>query len=183
MPYAHTNRHGVTLYLHAGSACGEPFVFRESIGKGALDAVPDGFEVYEDPNGRVRLVLEADDLVTDAHVQVVRSALESTPYADYGVEVVDEVIVIMQPDWTRAELARFLDRPVTSLTAEEIRDNTHYAPILRLEPSLAVNGHYSLMRMEFDPIPGWSEPLLEGPLEEVAARLESRLRDASSSDF
>ena len=183
MPYTHTNRHGVTLYLHAGPVYGEPFVFREGIGAGALDAVPDGFAVYEDPNGRVRLVLQADDLVTEAHVQMVRSALESTPYAEYGVEVVDEAIVIMQPDWTRAELARFLDQPATSLTADEIRDNTHYAPIMCLEPSLVIDGHYSLMRMEFDPIPGWSAPLLEGPLDEVAARLEAHLRDALSSDF
>lgn len=183
MPYAYTNRHGVTLYLHAGPGDGEPFIFREGIGEGALDAVPEGHAVYEDPNGRVRLVLEADDLVTDAHIQMVRAALESTPYADYGVEVVDEAIVIMQPDWTRAELARFLDRPATSLTADEIRDNTHYAPIMRLEPSLAVDGHYSLMRMEFDPIPGWSAPLLEGPLEEVAARLDSHLHRALQSDY
>lgn len=183
MPYAYTNRHGVTLYLHAGPGYDEPLVFREGIAEGALDAVPDGFAVYEDPNGRVRLVLEADDLVTDAHVQMVRAALESTPYADYGVEVVAEAIVILQPDWTRAELARLLDRPATALTADEIRDNTHYAPIMRLEPSLAIDGHYSLMRMEFEPIPGWSAPLLEGPLDQVAARIESHLRDALQSDF
>lgn len=183
MPYAYTNRHGVTFYLHTGRGCGEPFVFRERIGEGALDAVPEGFEVYEDPNGRVRLVLGPDDLVTDAHVQVVRSALQSTAYAEYRVEVVDEAIVIMQPDWTRAQLARVIGRPAASLTAEEIRDNTHYAPIMRLEPSLAIDGHFFLTRMEFDPIPAWSAPLLEGPLEEIAAHLTSHLRDAVTSDF
>jgi hypothetical protein len=37
--------------------------------------------------------------------------------------------------------------------------------------------------MDFDPIPGWSDPLVEGTLEELAARLEPHLRDALSSDF
>jgi hypothetical protein len=183
MPYAHTNRRGVTLYLHADSGYGDAFVFRERIGEGALDALPEGFEVYEDPNGRVRLVLEADGLVTDGHAQVVRSALQSTPYAEYYVEVVEDEIVILQPDWTRAELARFLGRPPGSLSVDEIRDNTHYAPIMCLEPTLDIDGHFALMRMEFGPIPGWSAPLLEGPLEELAAQLEPHLRDAVSSDF
>lgn len=181
MPYAYTNRRGVTLYLHAGGY--EGLIFRERIGKGALDALPEGFEVYEDPNGRVRLVPEADGLVTDAHAQVVRLALESTAYAEYRVEVIEDAIVILQPDWTRAELARLLGRRPASLSTDEIRDNTHYAPIMCLEPSLDIDGQFSLMRMEFDPIPGWSAPLLEGPLEELAAALEPHLRDAVSPHF
>jgi hypothetical protein len=183
MPYAYTNRHGVTFYLHAGRGSGEPFIFRQAIREGALDAIPEGFQVYEDPNGRVHLVLEPDDLVTEAHAQLVRSALQATAYAEYRVEVVEDVIVILQPDWTRVDLARILGRPPASLTADEIHNHTHYAPIMRLEPSLADDGHFSVVRMEFDPIPGWSEPLLEGPLPQVATHLESLLRDALSFDF
>ena len=181
MAYSHTNRNGVTLYLHRGRATfGEPFEFLDSVHEGALDALPKGYDVYEDPNGRLRLVLQTDDLFSDADVQIVRAALQSTAYAEYLVEVIEDDIVIMQPDWSRAELARFLAQPVDSLTAEEIEDNTHYAPIMCLQPELAPHGHFRLLRMEFDPIPGWSEPLTEGPLDEVVAQLGSQLRDAVS---
>ena len=184
MPYAHTNRHGDTLYLHAGSTpLGEPYEFRPLPGDGALDALPESYQVYEDPAGRLSLVLVSDALVTAAHAAAVRLALDSTDYAEFGVEVFDDAVVIMQPNWTRAELARILGEPVTALTQEDVRENTDYAPIMCVAPSAAVAGHFCLVRMDFDPIPGWSEPLMEGTLDTLLADLESHLRQAVTPDF
>jgi hypothetical protein len=39
-------------------------------------------------------------------------------------------------------------RPPASLTADEICDHTHYAPILCLEPSLVNDGHFSVLHLE-----------------------------------
>jgi hypothetical protein len=179
MPYSHANRRGITFHLHAGrSALGPAFEFRQSIGDGALDALPEGYEVYEEPNGRLRLVLEADTPLAGTEAAAVRVALESTDYAEYLVEVVEGAVVILQPNWTRAQLARIIGQPVSSLTAEVIRNNTDYAPIMCIEPSAAIDGHFCLLRMEFDPIPGWSEPLVDGPLHVLLAQLEPHLRDA-----
>lgn len=96
---------------------------------------------------------------------------------------VEAAILIMQPNWTRAQLARIIGQPVSSLTVEDVRDNTDYAPIMRIEPSAAIDGHFCLLRMEFDPIPGWSEPLVQEPLDALLEQLEPHLRDAVTSDF
>lgn len=56
MPYAYTNTVGVTYYLHrgavtlAGSAVERPaYYFRKQPDEHAIDALPDGYEVYEGP--------------------------------------------------------------------------------------------------------------------------------------
>lgn len=124
-----------------------------------------------------------DGPLTGADAETVRQVLHATDYAEYLVEVVEAAIVIMQPNWTRAQLARIIGQPVSSLTVEDVRDNTDYAPIMRIEPSAAIDGHFCLLRMEFDPIPGWSEPLVQGPLDALLEQLEPHLRDAVTSDF
>ena len=63
MPYAYTNTRGVTYYLHqgtvtlAGSNVQRPiFYFRKQPNEQAIDAVPEGYEVFEGPRGALPLL-------------------------------------------------------------------------------------------------------------------------------
>lgn len=63
MPYAYTNTRGVTYYLHQGSVtltgskAERPiYYFRKQPDDRAIDAVPDGFEVYEGPRGALPML-------------------------------------------------------------------------------------------------------------------------------
>ena len=44
MAYSHSNSKGTTYYLHTN---GKMFYFSKEIKEGALDAVPDGYQVVE----------------------------------------------------------------------------------------------------------------------------------------
>ena len=116
-----------------------------------------------------------------ADLAIHRGALADGQHAAGDIALdraVDDAVAIMQPNWTRAELARVLGEPVCALTQQDVRENTDYAPIMCVAPSAAVAGHFCLARMDFDPIPGWSEPLMEGALDTLLADLESHLRQA-----
>lgn len=63
MPYKYTNSRGVTFFLHqgtvtlAGSNQQRPiYFFRKEATAQAIDAVPDGFEVFEGPRGALPLL-------------------------------------------------------------------------------------------------------------------------------
>lgn len=63
MPYAYTNTRGVVYYLHqgtvtlAGSKLERPiYFFRKNPDEQAIDAVPEGYEIYEGPRGALPLL-------------------------------------------------------------------------------------------------------------------------------
>jgi len=63
MPYAYTNTRGVVYYLHqgkvklAGSNVERPiYFFRKEPAEGAIDTVPEGYEVFEGPRGALPLL-------------------------------------------------------------------------------------------------------------------------------
>jgi hypothetical protein len=64
MAYSHTNSKGSTYYLHTN---GKMFYFSKEIKEGALDAVPDGYQVVEMKTGM--LVLKRTQPSTAAPAQ------------------------------------------------------------------------------------------------------------------
>ena len=52
MAYSHSNSKGTTYYLHTN---GKMFYFSKEIKEGALDAVPDGYQVVEMKTGMLVL--------------------------------------------------------------------------------------------------------------------------------
>ena len=56
MAYSHSNSKGTTYYLHTN---GKMFYFSKEIKEGALDAVPEGYQVVEMKTGM--LVLKRDE--------------------------------------------------------------------------------------------------------------------------
>jgi len=68
MAYAYTNTRGVVYYLHqgtvtlAGSNVERPiYFFRKEPDEQAIDAVPEGYEIYEGPRGALPLLKKKRD--------------------------------------------------------------------------------------------------------------------------
>ena len=78
MPVTHVNRYRDTYYLHAGKTkTGKPRYWFSTKAEGDLvDAMPEGHEIYENPDAQVFLRKIVPQLVTPAEIAVVKHGLE-----------------------------------------------------------------------------------------------------------
>ena len=78
MPVTHTNRRKQTYYLHVGTTkTGKPRYWFSMKDDGTLaDSIPEGHEVYENPDAQVFLRKVVPQRVTPVEVAVVRDGLE-----------------------------------------------------------------------------------------------------------
>ena len=74
MPLEYTNRKGEKYYLHVGATkTGKPKYFVALHTRGPLaEAVPESFEIYENPNGLVSLRRILPKLISDAELDIVK---------------------------------------------------------------------------------------------------------------
>ena len=78
MPFTHTSRRGKVYYIRAyRTKTGKDAWAMTAKPKGCVlaDAVPDGFEVYEEPNGMVFLRRTVESLIRPDEVETVRTIL------------------------------------------------------------------------------------------------------------
>ena len=78
MPMTHVNRKRETYYLHAGTTkTGKPrYWFAKSAEGDLAQSIPEGYEVYESPEGQVLLRKIVPQLVLPAEVAVVEVGLK-----------------------------------------------------------------------------------------------------------
>lgn len=101
MSISHANRKLKTYYLHEGKTkTGKLRYFFSPKAEGNLvEAVPDGYEIYENPNGQVFLRKIADQLITDEELAIVDQGMKRfTQLTHYKVNVKKDVISIFTPD-------------------------------------------------------------------------------------
>ncbi len=106
MSVTHVNRKRDTYYLHAGKTkAGKPrYWFSKSTEGDLVDAIPKGYEVYENPDAQVFLRKILTPLVTPAEVAVVKEGLER--YAagqNCIVDVHNEHIVVYHAERSKLE--------------------------------------------------------------------------------
>ena len=77
MPVTHVNRKRDTYYLHAGTTrTGKPrYWFSKSTEGDLVGSIPEGYEVYENPDAQVFLRKALHRFITDHEVAVVREGL------------------------------------------------------------------------------------------------------------
>lgn len=115
MPVQHVNRRGDTYYLHVGEGrSGKPnYWFSRKADGTLLDAVPEGFEVYEDPDARVVLRRKLVSLVTGEEAEFVRAWLRAhVPDQHVLVDVRKKTIEVYH-----AEVDQLLERAVAGESA------------------------------------------------------------------
>jgi hypothetical protein len=110
MPVTHINRKRDTYYLHAGTTkTGKPrYWFAKSAEGDLVESVPEGYEVYENPDAQVFLRKIAPQLVTAAEVAVVENGLNRyAPGQNCLVDVQGDQIVVHHAERIALDLGRF----------------------------------------------------------------------------
>ncbi len=139
MTITHTNAKGKLYYLHQGTTkTGKPKYYFSMESEGHLaESIPEGFEIYENPNAQVFLRRIPPKLITDEERRVVEEGMRTyADVKDYKIDVKGKAIVIYTADQdigTLAELCKDLsptpsaNRQLMSLLRKEIQ----YSPILQ----------------------------------------------------
>ncbi len=99
MPITHVNRKRHTYFLHEGKTkTGKAKYFFSKDSEGTLlDAVPDGYEIYENPNAQVFLRKAVPEIITDEEVVTVQIGLRKfAPSQNCIVDVKGKQIVIYE---------------------------------------------------------------------------------------
>ena len=110
MPVTHVNRKRDTYYLHAGKTkTGKPrYWFSKSTEGDLVDAIPKGYEVYENPDAQVFLRKIVPQLVTPAEIAVVVQGLRRfAPGQNCLIDVHGEHIVVYHAERVRLDLGGF----------------------------------------------------------------------------
>ena len=139
MSITYTNAKEKTYYLYQGTTkMGKPKYYFSTQPEGTLaEAIPAGFEIYENPNAQVFLGRIPPKLITDEERQVVEAGMRtSADVKDYKIDVKGNVIAIYTADQdieTLADLFKDLsptpsaNRQLMSLLRKEIQ----YSPMLQ----------------------------------------------------
>ena len=111
MAVKYVNRKGQTYYLHQSrTKTGRPRYYFSMKKEGTLaDTIPEGYEVYEHPNGQVFLRRVRPKLITDDEIATVERAMQrfyGSPY--YQLDVKGDTLEVFLPDQDVAGFSRLL---------------------------------------------------------------------------
>ena len=110
MPVTHVNLKRDTYYLHAGKTkTGNPrYWFSKTTEGDLVETIPQGYEVYENPDAQVFLRKIVPQLVTPFEVAVVEEGLKRyAPGQNCLVDVQGEQIVVYHAEQVSLDLERF----------------------------------------------------------------------------
>jgi hypothetical protein len=137
MPITHVNAKGQTYYLHQGTTkTGKPKYHFAMKSEGNLAAsIPEGFEIYENPNAQVFLRRIPPKIITDEERQVVEEGMRKyASVQDYKIDVrgnAIEIHIAHQDSETFTEMFTGF-RPDLDQTkiAELVAQVVHYSPMM-----------------------------------------------------
>jgi hypothetical protein len=110
MPVTHVNRKRDTYYLHAGKTKGGKtrYWYSKNTEGDLVEAIPEGQEVYENPEAQVFLRKIVPELVTPAEIAVVKDGLgRNAPGQNCLVDVKGEHIVVYHAEGVALDLEGF----------------------------------------------------------------------------
>ncbi|ETX08834.1 MAG: hypothetical protein ETSY2_03125 [Candidatus Entotheonella gemina] len=139
MPITYVNAKEKTYYLHQGvTKTGKPKYHFAMKSEGNLaDAIPEEYEIYENPNAQVFLCRIPPKLITDEERQVVEDGMRAYSDAkDYKIDVKGNTIAIYTADQDFDRLVNIACNPHASVEENEIRmrlirESIHYSDILK----------------------------------------------------
>ncbi len=139
MSITYTNVKGQTYILHHGrSKTGKPTYYFSLTREGQVaDSIPDGFEIYENPNAQVFLRRIPPKHITDAERQVVIDGMRTYASGEaYKIDVKGTAIIIYLADQDSDAFDRmFRDYPTSPEEKDRIktilRQQAHYSPMMQ----------------------------------------------------
>lgn len=138
MPITYTNRKQKTYYLHQGKTkTGKPRYHFSMEAKGNFaKTIPEGFEIYENPNAQVFLRKIPPKLITDQELNIVRDGMKSFSLVErYIIDIKKETISIFTPTQDVSSMSEFLES-----TAKDL-GRTHKDIQALLEQTLTFNSN------------------------------------------
>lgn len=139
MPITYKSRRGKTWRLFEGKTkLGKPKFFLSLTAKSASGkpaaVIPEGFEIYEDPDGRVLCRKKLPVLITDDEIALVERELAANSQASCLVERkgVDLIVHEAQGGGGIREFSAQMRIPVGQL-ADLIKKSQRYQPIFKFE--------------------------------------------------
>ncbi|SER67096.1 hypothetical protein SAMN04487944_1081 [Gracilibacillus ureilyticus] len=97
MAVKYTNFRGDEYFLHMRKTSkGNPsYYFKKNDDNTSVEEIPEGYEVYEHPNGRVFLTKTAKKGITKEEISIIENALDKlSPIRDYKLDVKQKSIYI-----------------------------------------------------------------------------------------
>src|SRR5712691_3005554 len=138
MPITHTNAKGQTYYLHQGTTKTEkPKYYFSTKSEGPLaDAIPEGFEIYENPNAQVFLRRIPPKLITDEERQIVEDGMRKyAEVQDCKIDIKGKTIVVYTPNQSVEEFSQLLKGLNPFIGEAKVREYftryVQYAPMLQ----------------------------------------------------
>ena len=139
MSIQHTNRKGNVFYLHQGiTKTGKPKYYFSSNSEGTLtNEVPDGFEIYENPNAQVFLRRIQPKLITDDERAVVDNGMKQFSQLKYYIiDIKKTTISVFTPNQDVERLSetfhsfhRFQNAEISDVMSRYI----DFSPMLQFE--------------------------------------------------
>jgi hypothetical protein len=133
MPVQFKNRKGKTYYLHQGKTKKDNLQYFFSMkAEGDLtDAIPDGYEIYENPNAQVFLRRIQPKLIKDSERGMVEKHLPGSP-GGFIFDIKGKTITIFESDHKRLEeLFRSIAFPRKTDTADLLRTAATFSAVFR----------------------------------------------------
>jgi hypothetical protein len=138
VPITYTNAKGKTYYLHQGTTkTGKPKYYFSMESNGELaESIPDGFEIYENPNAQVFLRRMPPKLITDEERQVVEDGMRKyAEVQDCKIDIKGKTIVVYTPHQSVEEFAQLLTGLNPFISEAKVRElfarSVQYAPMLQ----------------------------------------------------
>jgi len=137
MTLQYSNYKGETYYLHkrTGKKGGSQYSFSRKEAGATVKSIPEGYEIYEDPNGRVFLRKMVPTKISREELSAVENSIRQyAKIKDYKIDVKGKAITIYLPDLEIDELRACFDSFALvnrSVLDETLKTMLTYSPVLR----------------------------------------------------
>ena len=125
-----------------------------------MESIPEGYEIYEDPNGRVFLRKTVPRKISQEELSAVENSIRKyAKIKDYKIVVKGKAITIYLPDLEIDELRNLFDSFVLvnrSVLDESLKNILSYSPIMRFILTDEKKREFRVERAGFaDPADEW----------------------------
>ena len=134
MPITHINRKGDIYHLHQGTTKkGNPkYYFSKKEPDNPVETIPDGYEIYENPNAQIFLRRIPPKLISDDERRIVAQAIIAyTQLRHYQIDVKNKAITIYLADQDVGALNAIPGTFGRFLSSDQMEKYLSYSPLMR----------------------------------------------------
>jgi hypothetical protein len=159
MPITHINRKEDKYYLHESTTKkgNIKYYFSKSSEGKMAERIPEGYEIYENPNAQVFLRKMLPRLISETEISIIEDSLKrNTRAKNYKIDVREALLTIYLPDQAEEELQSLGSRFPTDLALREMLiKNRTYTAVMRFRLTDKTKRAFVVERYYFRGEEGW----------------------------